>query len=83
MTFGPLKFGYNRDDRHNSRHSFSPGRGNVCRRIPVRLLVLFGSGRRSRRTRYTSRPRRNGTRGSSAFTDDRKKGPQYYDEAEE
>ena len=65
MTFGLLKFGYNRDDRHNSRH------------------VLFGSGGRSRRTRYTSRPRGNGTRGSSAFTDDRKKGPQYYDEAEE
>ena len=51
--------------------------------FPFVLWMLFGSGRRSRHTRYTSHPRGNGSRGSSAFTDDRKKGPQYYDEAEE
>jgi hypothetical protein len=50
---------------------------------PFVLWMLFGTGRRSRHTRDTSPPRGNGNRGSSAFTDDLKKGPQYYDEAEE
>jgi len=58
--------------------------GGVCVVVfPFVLWMLFGSGRRSRHTRYTSRPRGNGTRGSSALTDDRNKGPQYYYEAEE
>jgi hypothetical protein len=51
--------------------------------FPFVLWMLFGSGPRSRHTHYTSHPRGNGTRGSSALTDDRNKGPQGCDKAEE
>jgi hypothetical protein len=51
--------------------------------FPFVLWMLFGNGPRSRHTRYTSRPRGNGTTGFSVWSEDRKKAPPGYDEAEE
>jgi hypothetical protein len=51
--------------------------------FPFVLWMLFGYGPRSRHTRYTSRPRRKGTTGFSGWSEDRKKAPPRYDDAEE
>ena len=50
--------------------------------FPFVLWMLFGDGPRSRHTRHTSRPRGNGL-GSSGWSDDRRKTPSRYDEADE
>jgi hypothetical protein len=51
--------------------------------FPFVLWMLFGDGPRSRHARHTSRPRRNGTPGSSGWSEDRKKAPSRYDEADD
>jgi hypothetical protein len=51
--------------------------------FPFVLWMLFGDGPRSRHKRYTSRPHGNGTTGFSISSEDRKKAPPWYDEAEE
>ena len=51
--------------------------------FPFVLWMLFGDGPRSRHTRHTSRPRGNGITGSSGWSEDRRKAPPRYDEAEE
>jgi hypothetical protein len=51
--------------------------------FPFVLWTLFGDGPRSRRKRRTSRPRGEGTTGSSGWRDDRKKARPRYDEADE
>ena len=51
--------------------------------FPFVLWMLFGNGPRSRHKRYTSRPRGKGATDSSGWSEDRKKTPPWYDEAEE
>jgi hypothetical protein len=51
--------------------------------FPFVLWMLFGDGPRSRHTRHTSRPRGNGATGSSGWSEDHKKAPSRYDEADE
>ena len=51
--------------------------------FPFVLCMLFGSGPRSRQTRYTTRPCGNGTTGFSGWSEDPKKAPPRYDKAEE
>ena len=51
--------------------------------FPFVLWMLFGDGPRSRHTRHTSRPRGNGTTGSSGWSENRKKAAPRYDEAGE
>jgi hypothetical protein len=50
--------------------------------FPFVLWMLFWHGPRSRHTRYTSRPNGNAT-GSADWSEDRKKAPPRYDEADE
>ena len=51
--------------------------------FPFVLWMLFGGGPRSRHKRHTSRPRGNGTTGSSGWSENRKKAAPRYDEAGE
>jgi hypothetical protein len=51
--------------------------------FPFVLWMLFGDGLRSRHRRHTSRPRGSGTTGASVRSEDHKKAPPPYEEAEE
>ena len=51
--------------------------------FPFVLWMLFGDGPRSPRMRRTSRPRGNGTTGSSGWSENRKRAAPRYDEADE
>jgi hypothetical protein len=51
--------------------------------FPFVLWMLFGTGPRSGHKRHSPRPHGNGTKDFSVWSEDRKKGPPWYDEGEE